>query len=202
MPLIVNREEEKRKILMAFEECLSTKPIFNISLRDIAAKAGMTHPKILCYFDSRDDLIREYCRYVKDYMYTHCERWFESHNPAIYESKKAYLNAFLEYCAKGEDGETRPTATVQTYVLAKYDGAINRMIKEEFSEWKALMKRCLVSVFGDGVADDDAEFMMILISGIFICHYNGVLSPCYGDDMLSSLAFLKKELTISCVPVF
>ena len=61
MPLIVNREEEKRKILMAFEECLSEKTIFNVSLRDIASKAGMTHPKILCYFTSRDELVREYC---------------------------------------------------------------------------------------------------------------------------------------------
>lgn len=193
MPLVVNREEEKRKILMAFEECLGTKPIFNVSLRDIASRAGMTHPKILCYFDSREDLIREYCRYIKDYMYTHCERWFKEHNPSDYESKKAYINAFLGYCAKGEEGETRPTATVQTYVLAKYNSDIKRMIKEEFMEWKALMKKCLVSVFGDGAEDDDAEFMMVLITGIFMCHYNDVLSPSYGEDMLSSLAFLRES---------
>lgn len=192
MPLVVDREEEKRKILKAFEECLLSKPIFTISLRDIASKAGMTHPKILCYFDSRDELIKEYCRYIKDYMYTHCERWFETHSISGYESKKAYLNAFLEYCIKGDDG-TRPTATVQTYVLAKYNCDIERMISEEFAEWKALMKRCLSSVFGDEAVDDDAEFMMILITGIFICHYNGVLSPSYGGDMLSSLSFLEKE---------
>lgn len=192
MPLVVDREEEKRKILKAFEECLVDKPIFNVSLRDIAAKAGMTHPKILCYFESKDELVREYCRYIKTYMYSHCESWFNTHSPLDYVSKKEYLNAFLEYVAKGDEGETRPSATVQTYVLAKYDNDVNEMIHDEFMEWKALMKRCLVSVFGDNVSDDDAEYMMILISGIFICHYNGVLSPGYGRDMLSALSFLNK----------
>lgn len=191
MPLIVDREEEKRKILSAFEECIKEKPIFNISLRDIASKAGITHPKILCYFSSRDELVREYCRYIKTYMYTHCENWFKTHSREDYRTKKDYMNGFLEYVMKGNEEETRPTATVQTYVLAKYNSDINKMIKEEFMEWKALMKRCLMLVYGDATSDDDAEFMMILISGIFICHYNGVLSPDYGKDILSSLAFLK-----------
>ncbi len=191
MPLIVDKEEEKKKILKAFEECLLEKPIFNISLRDIASKAGMTHPKILCYFASRDELIRVYCHYIKTYMYTHCEKWFQTHKAEEYRSKKDYMNAFLEYVAEGDEKETRPTATVQTYVLAKYHSDINEMIKEEFMEWKALMKRCLVEVYGEDATDDDAEFMMILISGIFICHYNGVISPGYGKDILSSSTLLK-----------
>lgn len=191
MPLVVDREKEKEKILRAFEECLVDKPIFNVSLRDIASRAGMTHPKILCYFDSKEELVREYCRYTKTYMYSHCEKWFREHRREEYKTKREYLNAFLEYVAKGEDGETRPTATVQTYVLAKYHSDIKEMIHEEFMEWKALMKRCLESVYGEDVTDADAEYMMVLITGIFICHYNGVLSPGYGDDILSSLSFLK-----------
>lgn len=192
MPLVVDKEEEKRKILAAFEKCLGEKTIFTISLRDIASKAGMTHPKILCYFRSRDELVKEYCRYIKDYMYTHCERWFKTHSPESYKSKKDYMNAFLEYVARGEEGETRPVATVQTYVLAKYQSDIEKMIQNEFADWKALMKRCLVSVYGESVPDSDAEYMMVLISGIFICAYNGVLSPDYGKDILSSPSFLKE----------
>lgn len=192
MPLIVNREEEKRKILMAFEECLSEKTIFNVSLRDIASKAGMTHPKILCYFTSRDELVREYCEYIRSYMYFHCERWFGTHSPRNYKTKKDYMNAFLEYVARGEKGETRPVATVQTYVLAKYNDDIKKMVQKEFADWKTLMKRCLISVYGESVQDSDAEYMMVLISGIFICTYNGVLSPDYGSDILSSPSFLNE----------
>ncbi len=76
------------------------------------------------------------------------------------QKKKDYLNVFLEYCDHAKDGETRPTATVQTYVLAKHNDDINRMIHKEFMELKALMKRCLVSSFWEEVKDEDTEFMM------------------------------------------
>ena len=52
MPLIVDKEAVRHEILMAFEACISDKPIDRISLRDIAARAGMTHPKLLNYYHS------------------------------------------------------------------------------------------------------------------------------------------------------
>ena len=47
MPLVVDKEKEKAKILVAFEKCIAEKPLFNITLWDIASKAGMTHPKLI-----------------------------------------------------------------------------------------------------------------------------------------------------------
>ena len=60
MPLIVDKEAVRHEILMAFEACISDKPIDRISLRDIAARAGMTHPKLLNYYHSKDDLVLAY----------------------------------------------------------------------------------------------------------------------------------------------
>ncbi len=120
----------------------------------------------------------------QNYMYTHCERWFELHTLSAYKKRK------ISSSAHAKDGKTRPTATVQTYVLAKYNYDINRMIHEEFMEWKALMKRRLVSSFWEEVKDENAEFMMVLITQIFMCHYSNVLTSTYGGDMLSSLSFL------------
>ena len=51
--------------------------------------------------------------------------------------------------ADGKEGEQRPFATVQTYVLAKYNADGERMVKEDFLSWKALMKECLTGVFGE-----------------------------------------------------
>lgn len=47
--------------------------------------------------------------------------WFAEHRPEEYTDKKAYMNAFMQYVAEGKEGELRPIATVQTYVLAKYN---------------------------------------------------------------------------------
>lgn len=186
MPLVVNKEEERKKILRAFEQCLAEKPIFSVSLRDIAKQAHMTHPKLLNYFPSKDDLVLAYCSYTKDFMSEHCRMWFSEHKPENYPDKRAYMNAFMQYVADGKEGETRPIATVQSYVLAKYNSDVDRMVKEEFFAWKALMKECLSSVFGELATDADSEYMMIFIAGVFICRYNGVLSGTINDSLMSA----------------
>ncbi len=192
MPLVVNKEEEKKKILLAFEQCLEEKPIFSVSLRDIAKKAHMTHPKLLNYFESKDALVLAYCDYIKNFMSDHCRTWFANHQPESYPDKLAYMNAFMQYVAEGKEGEKRPIATVQTYVLAKYNADVDRMIKEEFHTWRTLMKECLMSVYGDQATDADSEYMMILITGVFICQYNGVLSNRINHTLISASRLFQK----------
>ena len=62
MPLIVDKAAVREEILMAFQRCIDKKPLMNVSLRDIAAEAGMSHPKLLNYFGSKDELILSYVR--------------------------------------------------------------------------------------------------------------------------------------------
>ena len=52
MPIIVDRDQIRMDILMAFQRCIERKPMMNVSLRDIAAEAGMSHAKLLNYFES------------------------------------------------------------------------------------------------------------------------------------------------------
>ena len=54
MPLIVDKEAVRMEILMAFERCIVKKPMTKITLRDIAEEAGMSHPKLLHYFENRE----------------------------------------------------------------------------------------------------------------------------------------------------
>ena len=102
MPLIVDKEAVRMEILMAFERCIEKKPMTKITLRDIAEEAGMSHPKLLHYFESRDDLVVSYLRYTKDYMTEKCKAWFATHPRADYESNLAYMNVFMAYVAKGD----------------------------------------------------------------------------------------------------
>ncbi len=192
MPLVVDKEEERKKILRAFESCLKKKPVFSISLRDIAKEARMTHPKLLNYFSSKDAIVLAYCSYINNYMSEHCKRWFKEHDFHDYKDKQAYMNAFMEYVANGKEGEKRPVATVQTYVLARYNRDVDKMVKEEFAAWRKLMQECLKDVFGEETSEADGEYMMILIAGVFICHYNGVLSGKINDSLMSASALFQK----------
>ena len=124
MPIIVDRDQIRMDILMAFQRCIERKPMMNVSLRDIAAEAGMSHAKLLNYFESKNDLILAYVRYTREYMSEKCSQWFAGHDRADYASNLAYMNAFMDYVANAPAHEQRPNATTQTYVLARYDPEI------------------------------------------------------------------------------
>ena len=186
MPLIVDKEAIREEILMAFQRCIEKKPLMNVSLRDIAAEAGMSHPKLLNYFGSKEELILSYVRYIREFMSEKCKQWFEEHDRADYDSNLAYMNAFMSYVARGKVGENRPNATTQTYVLAHYDERVAELIREEFAEWRRVMGQCLKNIYGESVGRREAEGMMILIAGTFICNYNDALTGDISDDILGS----------------
>ena len=190
MPIIVDRDAVRREILLAFQRCIEKKPIDRVSLRDIAAEAGMSHPKLLNYFENKDELILTYVRYTKDYMSQHCMTWFITHDRRDYESNLAYMNAFMHYVAEAPEGEFRPNATTQTYVLGHYSEEIGKMVTDEFREWREIMEKCLVAIYGETVGRREAEAMMILISGTFICNYNRALTGEINDNIIGYLGNL------------
>ena len=193
MPLIVDKEAVRKEILMAFERCIEKKPMTKITLRDIAEEAGMSHPKLLHYFESRDDLVVSYLRYTKDYMTEKCKLWFATHPRTDYDSNLAYMNAFMAYVAKGDPEEKRPNATTQTYVLAHYSDAVADLVKGEFREWRETMEQCLAAIYGPEVGRHEAEAMMILIAGTFICNYNGALTGEISDNIIGYLGNLTQS---------
>lgn len=190
MPLIVDKDAVRMEILMAFQRCIDKKPLTNVSLRDIAAEAGMSHAKLLNYFDCKEELLLSYVRYTREYMSEKCVEWFRSHPRSDYGSNLEYMNAFMSYVARGKVGEQRPNATTQTYVLAHYNERVAELVKAEFAEWRAVMERCLHEIYGGEAGAREAEGMMILIAGTFICNYNNALTGSISDDILGSFAVL------------
>ena len=193
MPKIVDRDQMRMDILMAFQRCIEVKPIDTISLRDMASEAGMAHPTLLHYFGSKDELILEYVKYTREYMSQHCIDWFLSHPRSNYDSNLAYMNAFMQYVADGQANEFRPNATTQTYVLGHYSEEIGRMVMEEFREWREVMEKCLIKIYGKEAGKNEAEAMMILISGTFICNYNRALTGNINDNIIGYLSNLAKS---------
>lgn len=186
MPLIVDKEAVRMEILMAFQRCIDKKPLTNVSLRDIAAEANMSHAKLLNYFDSKEELLISYVRYTREFMSGKCVEWFKSHPRADFDSNIEYMNAFMSYVARGKVGEERPNATTQTYVLAHYNARVAELVKDEFKEWRTVMEACLKEIYGEDVGAREAEGMMILIAGTFICNYNNALTGNISDDIIGS----------------
>ena len=60
------------------------------------------------------------------------------------------------------------------------------MVTAEFREWREIMEKCLVTIYGEEVGKKEAEAMMILISGTFICNYNNALTGSISDNIIGS----------------
>ena len=193
MPIIVDKEKVRTEILMAFQRCIEKKPIDRVSLRDIAAEAGMSHPKLLNYFENKDELIFTYVKYTKDYMSQHCMTWFITHSRKDYDANLAYMNDFMKYVADAPEGELRANATTQTYVLGHYSEGIGKMVTDEFREWHEVMEKCLVTIYGEEVGRKEAEAMMILIAGTFICNYNRTLTGEINGNIIGYLSNLSRS---------
>lgn len=193
MPLIVDHDAVREKIIMAFQACIDEKPLTNIALRDIAQKAGMPHSKLLYYFKNKKELITAYVKYTNDYFSTKCVEWFMDNPRENFASAHSYMNAFMEYVATGKAGETRPNGTTQTYVLAHYDEDVACLVQEEFRQWRQTMEACLKTIYGEDIGENEAEAMMILISGAFICNYNNALTGKINHNIIGFIGNLTRS---------
>ncbi|MBR0400710.1 MAG: TetR/AcrR family transcriptional regulator [Mogibacterium sp.] len=193
MPQTIDRDKVRMDILCAFEKCMEIEPMSMVSLRDIAKVAGMSHANLLNYFDNKEDLIISYVRYARDFVADKCRRWFASHDRSDYDSNLSYMNDLLSYVAEGKLGETRPIATIQTYAIANYNPKISAIIREEFDEWHHVMAEYLTQVYGPEVGSKEAEAMMILIAGTFICNYTGALTGDINHNIIGTLGTLTRS---------
>ncbi|MGI6590865.1 MAG: TetR/AcrR family transcriptional regulator [Eggerthellaceae bacterium] len=176
MPAIVDKESVREDVLRAFRACIERKPISKITLRDVAEEAGMSHAKLLYYFDSRDDLVHEYMRWSRGYLIDRYEGWFDKHPRTDYDSDLDYFNSFLDFVAHGDTRDSQLNSIIQTYVLAHYDPAAKQLLDDEYDAWLNTLKRCLRKVYGTERDPRQAEALMVVVSGMFICRYNGSLS--------------------------
>ncbi len=190
MPLVVDKEKVRMDILMAFEKCMKTSPITNVSLRDIAKEAGMSHANLLNYFDSKDDIIVSYCKYTKDYFSENCKNWFKTHSRKRYQSNLSYLNALMAYVARTSRQGNAPIAPTQMYILGQYNPEIKRILKEEYNAWYKVMEDCLVEIYGEKVGKKEAVSLVVVVAGTFIVSNNGTLNDIDATSIISSLANL------------
>ncbi len=193
MPLIVDKAEMQQMIINAFQECINEKPLASVSMRDVAKQAHMSHQKLLYYFHDKKDLVYSYVRYSKDSFSNKCMAWFEENDQLESESNEEYICRFLKFVADFSKCGDKQKATVQIYVMAQYDQKIFAMLQDMFTYWKKKIKDCLIKIYGNAASDNEAEAMMILILGTFLCSSNRAISGNINKAILECIMNLGHE---------
>lgn len=138
MPLIVDKEAEKKKILAVFHECCKEQPISSVTMREVARKAGINHQKILYYFHSKNDLLMEYVRSYNE-IYGREELLTDRKLTCI----KDVTHAIADYLYSVDRDNSYNVIFSQILTLAYYDEEIYKVREQIYSNWENGIRRLL-----------------------------------------------------------
>ncbi len=165
MPKIVSVEEEKLKILHALEMAVKEAPLLSVSMRDIAAKAGFSHSKILTYYETKDELINAYVDYVIDQYVEGLPKIAQ-----IVKNKEPGTDLYEEFIRQlylMDPESTQEKVFLQLYALGIYDTHVKKKIMQAFDSWKEVYKDVFVAS-GFDISGDFTDLFQAFMEGILL----------------------------------
>lgn len=187
MPLVVNKDEIKLQILKAYERLSRQKPLTEISLRDIAAEAGMSHTKVLRYFNNKNTLYVEGARWATDMMVNDVQQWFDTHSFRDYADERQYIDSLFDDVRCAGSGSISPRSIVMTCALAAYSEELKEVIQEAYSRLQSVFQSSLEAAFKRPLTQQEVYSVSIIFSGVFFSAANESMPYDSGVQILGAL---------------
>lgn len=188
MPVIVDKESINRDILIAFQKCLNDTPLLKITMRQVALKAGISHAKVLYYFDSKQQLMLSYIQHITSLYEEFLHNWAKQKKlDKIYFSdlNQCIGHLLRDVSVLDENGE-HMRAFIQIYTLAHYDKSIKIIIEHTYNTWKRELEDILVEYHVNN-PEEAAEALLVLIEGILLYRTNVALTDEKVEHLLDYL---------------
>lgn len=168
MPAIVDRDAVRKKICGGLEQMLGDKPLQQISMRDIAAKIGMSHQKIYHYYETKEALLQDYISKVSAAYVIDTEEIIRMTDGMTVDQalETLIMNVF------SIDQEERHTRImVQIYGYAEYDASVKEMVRKMYRNWIASIQKFLYHVTGRTM-EEEATALLVLLEGMVLYSLN------------------------------
>lgn len=191
MPLIVDIETEKKRIVDAFEHCISAKPLTKITMRDVAAQAGVSYGKVFTYFDSRQDLLLAYINEMLDRYVRFFADWFETNCSGVDFTatlRREYVNRLIKDMVEHSQNKSTSPA-LQIYILGQYDAQIKTLVERTYQSWREALNILLTKMYGRAM-DGSAESLLALLEGALVYSMNVPITADRIPHMLDYLSVL------------
>lgn len=171
IPIVVDKEQIKVDILEALVKCIEKKHLVQISMRDIAKQAKMSHTKILYYYPCKKDLIREYCNYIADLYIKKVDEIIANTQPAC--SKSELYEGIIDAFYSIEFNEIYTNSFIQIYSMGLYDNIIREIVQKTYSHWMKAIGEALA--FTDQ-KEEVAQAIFVLLEGVLLYSLNATLT--------------------------
>lgn len=194
MPIVVDKEMIKNEIIEAFDRLSLERPLTDISLREIAIEAGMSHSKILRYFGNKNSLYEACVHWVAEKQKKSIVLWLELHKYEKDIDKIDYLNQFFEFLCGDEFKAVSPRNIIITCVMGAYNDQIMNIIQTEFENLKNIFIQHLSDIYCLNLTQNEKMAFDIIFYGIYFSDFLGALPVENKVNIATSLkSFLSED---------
>ncbi|MFD3262225.1 TetR/AcrR family transcriptional regulator [Paenibacillus lentus] len=191
MPLVVNKDNMRKEILLAFEQCIKDKPLNKITMRDIAAKANVSHAKVLYYFGSKQKLLLAYIDEFTEIHIQFIQTWLQEHKKEC--SRLSHPRSCIGWLFRDifsfDQNNNYYNTFIQIYTMTPYDDKIKSTVRKAYATWKNAIHQFLTELYGKDM-ESTSEALYILIEGILLYSTYYELSDTRIETILDSLSKL------------
>lgn len=174
MPLIVDKEKIKIEILDAYNRLSDTRPITDISLREISREASMSHSKVLRYFGDKNSLNIAAVHRAGQMLCSQIIDWFEARDIKEFSDMKAYMNAFFHSVSESRNMLITPKKIIMTTALAPYSKELQNAVREELHHIYVTLQEQFAANYEKKLSEEEIHIIFFIYFGIY---YVGFIDP-------------------------
>jgi|HubBroStandDraft_1064217.scaffolds.fasta_scaffold07157_6 AcrR family transcriptional regulator len=181
MPKRVDREARRRAIAEAIFDVIGSRGLEAVSLRDVAAQAGVSMGSVQHYFRSKEEMLQFALGHMRDRALARLQRELaQLAEPSARQRVRAAASVMLPV---GEQGRQEAVVAGAFYAVATVQPAQADLLREGYGRLLAVSRRALRAAGRDGELadgiDPDSEGAMLffMIQGLIGPILIGLLSP-------------------------
>ncbi len=161
------REERKRQILKALDQCLLEKSFHQTSIKDISRVAEVNHGVLHYYFKSKEDILLHYIDYVVDDFKSQVQEMLSSRNMEEMSKQDFVKEVFSFVNQRITLNRNLSKIFVEIWEIALYDKAVREKLRQAYHEWISILTRNITR----GSTDSEAA---LIISISMVAFWEGM----------------------------
>ncbi|HNY65197.1 MAG TPA: TetR/AcrR family transcriptional regulator [Deltaproteobacteria bacterium] len=129
------REERKRQILRALDQCLLEKSFAQTSIKDISRVAQVNHGVLHYYFQSKEDILLHYIDYVVDDFKARVQEVLTPERRGTMSRKDFVKEVFSFANSRITLNRNLSKIFVEIWEIALYNEVVRKKLREAYREW-------------------------------------------------------------------
>jgi len=152
------REERKKQIFRALDQCLLEKSFQQTSIKDISRLAGVNHGVLHYYFTSKEDVLLQYIDYVVEDFKSQMQELMNSENVSRMSQRDFIKEVFRFVNDRITLNRDLSKIFIEIWEIGVHNEAVRDKLRNTYLEWTQTLAR---NIAGGSTDSETASIMSI-----------------------------------------